>query len=124
MGGIFFAFCRYGDCGRLYARKDYITAFKTIENLGLVFFVSSVGFLAGPIFFNNFKRFFKSYILLGVIIIVVGAFACVACYYVGSSKLSSWMHISPPYITDMLSQHRRKRQWQPYYVVRNILVML
>ena len=62
---------------------DYITAFKTIENLGLVFFVSSVGFLAGPTSFNNFKRFFKSYILLGVIIIVVGALACVGCYYIG-----------------------------------------
>ena len=43
---------------------------KIVENLGLVFFVTSVGFIAGPKFFKNLKNNFKSYILLGVTIIL------------------------------------------------------
>ena len=43
-------------------------ALKIIENLGLVFFVTSVGFIAGPNFFKNMKHNFKSYVLLGVVI--------------------------------------------------------
>ena len=35
-------------------------ALKIIENLGLVFFVTSVGFIAGPNFFKNMKHNFKS----------------------------------------------------------------
>ena len=42
-------------------------ALKIIENLGLVFFVTSVGFIAGPNFFKNMKHNFKSYVLLGVV---------------------------------------------------------
>ncbi len=45
---------------------------KIVENLGLVFFVTSVGFIAGPKFFKNLKNNFKSYILLGVTIILAG----------------------------------------------------
>ena len=40
-------------------------ALKIIENLGLVFFVTSVGFIAGPNFFKNMKHNFKSYLLVG-----------------------------------------------------------
>ncbi len=65
---------------------DYVTAFKTMENLGLVFFVSAVGFIAGPNFFSNLKKYFKSYILLGMIIIVVGGLACMACYAIGKGS--------------------------------------
>ena len=36
-------------------------ALKIVENLGLVLFVTSVGFIAGPKFFGNFKKNFKSY---------------------------------------------------------------
>ena len=67
---------------------DYGTAFKAIENLGLVFFVSSVGFIAGPNFFKNLKKNFKSYIVLGLIIILSGALACAACYFVGKGSES------------------------------------
>ena len=35
---------------KISAEGDYGTAFKSIENLGLVFFVSAVGFIAGPNF--------------------------------------------------------------------------
>ena len=56
---------------------------KIVENLGLVFFVTSVGFIAGPKFFKNLKKNFKSYILLGVSIILAGGLTCVACYLIG-----------------------------------------
>lgn len=56
---------------------------KIVENLGLVFFVTSVGFIAGPKFFKNLKQNFKSYILLGVAIILSGGITCVICYLVG-----------------------------------------
>lgn len=55
------------------------SALKIIENLGLILFVTSVGFIAGPSFFGNFKRNFKSYVLLALIIIVSGGLACGAC---------------------------------------------
>ena len=56
---------------------------KIIENLGLILFVTSVGFIAGPKFFKNLKVNFKSYILLGITIILAGGLTCVACYYIG-----------------------------------------
>lgn len=46
--------------------------FKFIQNIGLVFFVTSVGLIAGPTFFSNLKKNFQSYILLGLIIILSG----------------------------------------------------
>ena len=47
-----------------------------VRELGLICFVTSVGFIAGPKFFRNFKLNAKSYILLGVIIIAAGALTC------------------------------------------------
>ena len=44
-----------------------------IRELGLICFVTSVGFIAGPKFFRNFKINARSYILLGAIIIIIGA---------------------------------------------------
>ena len=59
---------------------NYTTnALKVIETLGLVLFVSSVGFIAGPKFFANLKKNFKTYILLGVVIIASGALVCAGC---------------------------------------------
>lgn len=63
---------------------DYTTnALKIVENLGLILFVSSVGFIAGPKFFSNMKKNFTSYVLLGLVIIVSGALVALACVYVG-----------------------------------------
>ncbi len=62
---------------------DYKTAMKLIEGLGLVLFVTSVGYIAGPKFFGNFKRNFKSYVLLGLVIIIAGGLAATACIYAG-----------------------------------------
>lgn len=56
---------------------------KIVENLGLVFFVTSVGFIAGPKFFKNLKNNFKSYIMLGFVIILAGGLTCVICYLIG-----------------------------------------
>ena len=51
---------------------------KLLQNLGLVFFVSSVGFIAGPNFFRNLKANAKSYVLLGLVIILSGGLVCFA----------------------------------------------
>ena len=56
-------------------------ALKIVENLGLILFVTSVGFIAGPSFFGDLKKNFKSYILLGVIIILIGGLSCAACIW-------------------------------------------
>jgi len=58
-------------------------ALKIVENLGLMFFVTAVGFIAGPGFAANFKKNFKSYILLGLVIIVAGGLTCMGCILVG-----------------------------------------
>ncbi len=44
-----------------------------VQNVGLVLFVASVGFIAGPNFFKNLKKNAKSYVVLGAIIIATGA---------------------------------------------------
>ncbi len=60
-------------------------ALTIIENLGLVLFVTSVGFIAGPKFFGNLKKNFKSYVLLGAIIILAGGLSALGCIYMGDA---------------------------------------
>ncbi len=60
-------------------------ALEIIENLGLIFFVTSVGFIAGPKFFDNMKKNFKSYVLLGFVIILAGGLAAISCIYMGKA---------------------------------------
>lgn len=60
-------------------------ALKIVENLGLIFFVTSVGFIAGPKFFRDMKRNFKSYVLIGLVIILSAAAVCVGCIFIGGS---------------------------------------
>lgn len=62
-----------------------VEALKIVENLGLIFFVTSVGFIAGPNFFGNLKRNFKSYVMLGLVIISAAAITCVLCIVIGSN---------------------------------------
>ncbi len=62
---------------------DFNAGLSIIESLGLILFVTSVGYIAGPKFFGNFKRNFKSYVLLGVIIILAGGLAAAGCIYMG-----------------------------------------
>lgn len=58
-------------------------ALKIVESMGLILFVTSVGFIAGPKFFSNLKKNFKSYVLLGLIIILAGGLAAVGCIGLG-----------------------------------------
>ena len=53
-------------------------AMGTMQTLGLLCFVSSVGFIAGPNFFSNLVRNMRSYALLAFVIIVSAALVCVA----------------------------------------------
>ncbi len=63
---------------------DFVgNALKIVDNLGLILFVTAVGFIAGPNFFSNFKKNFKSYVILAVIIIGTGGLACAGCIAVG-----------------------------------------
>ena len=67
-----------------YKDSDFVSsALKIVDNLGLILFVSAVGFIAGPNFFANFKKNFKSYVLLAVVIILSGGLACAGCILVG-----------------------------------------
>ena len=50
---------------------------KEIQDLGLICFVTSVGFIAGPKFFRNFKANATSYVLLGLLVILSGALTCI-----------------------------------------------
>lgn len=47
--------------------------FSMVSNVGTAMFVTAVGLIAGPKFFRNFNKKSISYIILGVIIISVGA---------------------------------------------------
>ncbi len=62
---------------------DFSSGLSLVEALGLILFVTSVGYIAGPKFFGNFKKNFKSYVLLGLIIILAGGLAAVGCIYAG-----------------------------------------
>lgn len=58
-------------------------ALKIVENVGLVLFVTAVGYIAGPNFFRNLKKNFKSYIVLGLIIILSAGLSAVAVLFIG-----------------------------------------
>lgn len=44
-----------------------------IREIGLVSFVTAVGFIAGPQFFGNFKKKATAFVLLGIVVILAGA---------------------------------------------------
>lgn len=64
-------------------------ALKIVENVGLILFVTSVGFIAGPKFFKNLKMNFKSYVLLGVVVILSAGLTCLACFFIGRGAENS-----------------------------------
>lgn len=78
----------YNDLAKefMVGETSYLTnALKIVENLGLILFVSAVGFIAGPNFIANFKKNFKSYVLLGAVIILLGGAACMGCLVLHST---------------------------------------
>ena len=54
-----------------------------LKNLGLICFVTAVGFIAGPTFFRNFKKSAIFYVIIGIVIILVGSGVCVAAMKLG-----------------------------------------
>ncbi len=75
-------------------------AFQIIENAGLIMFVGSVGMMAGPSFFRNLKKNFKSYVVVGVVIIIGGVLASVACYYIGLKSVQLTPEMAEQGITE------------------------
>ena len=84
-GALFFGMNEAGELVFSASSKpyDFSNGLSIIESLGLVLFVTSVGYIAGPKFFGNFKKNFKSYVLLGLIVILAGGLAAVGCIYMG-----------------------------------------
>ena len=72
-----------------------ISSFKFISNIGLVLFVTSVGSIAGPKFFRDLKANAKSYLPMGVLIILMGALVTVLFALIPG--------IGPAYATGVLS---------------------
>jgi len=88
-GGVFIVALMFGAL--FYAPVEQQTsgytldAFKITETLGLVLFITAVGFMAGPRFFGDLKRNFKSYVLIGLVIVLTGGVAAAACIFIGKS---------------------------------------
>ncbi len=84
-GALFFNMSEAGEL--LFAASkspyDFSSGLSIVEALGLILFVTSVGYIAGPKFFGNFKRNFKSYVLLGLVVIIAGGISAVICIYAG-----------------------------------------
>ncbi|MBE5750222.1 MAG: permease [Clostridiales bacterium] len=79
---------------RLEARKGNTTYYKSvIQNVGLVLFVGSVGFIAGPKFFRDLAKNFKTYIVLGISIILIGTLVAVIFTLVSPYGADFWAGI-------------------------------
>ena len=72
-----------------------ISSFKFISNIGLVLFVTSVGAIAGPKFFRNLKANAKSYVPMGLLIILIGSAVTVLFAMIPG--------VGPAYATGVLS---------------------
>lgn len=83
-GALFFSMNEFGLTFNASSKPyDFSSGLSLIESLGLILFVTSVGFIAGPKFFGNFKRNFKSYVLLGLVVILAGGLAAAGCIAMG-----------------------------------------
>lgn len=81
IGGITIKGIEIGDAGillvALVAGHFGVVVPGFVNSLGVVMFVASVGLIAGPKFFHNFVKNIKSYVLLGLCIILTGALCAV-----------------------------------------------
>ncbi len=64
-----------------------------IQNIGLIMFVGSVGLIAGPNFFKNLKKNFKTYIVLGALIILSSTAVAVLFTIVSGYSPEFWAGI-------------------------------
>ena len=79
---------------RLEAGKGNTVYYKSvIQNIGLVMFVGSVGFIAGPKFFRDLAKNFKTYILMGVVVILIGTAVAVIFTLVSPYGSDFWSGI-------------------------------
>ena len=79
---------------RLEAGKGNTTYYKSvIQNVGLVMFVGSVGFIAGPKFFRDLAKNFKTYIVMGISIILIGTAVAVIFTLVSPYGADFWAGI-------------------------------
>lgn len=62
---------------------DYSAGLSLIESLGLILFVTSVGYMAGPRFIQNLKQNWRLYAPLGVLIPLMGGIIGVGCILLG-----------------------------------------
>ncbi len=62
---------------------DFSGGLALIESIGLILFVTSVGYMAGPRFIQNLKSNFKLYAPLGVLIPLMGGIIGVGCILFG-----------------------------------------
>lgn len=62
---------------------DYSAGLSLIESLGLILFVTSVGYMAGPRFVQNLKHNWGLYAPLGVLIPLMGGIIGVGCILLG-----------------------------------------
>ena len=56
---------------------------EVLKNIGLICFVTAVGFIAGPTFFRNFKKSAIFYVILGIVVILSGALVCIVTMTLG-----------------------------------------
>lgn len=66
---------------------------SVIQNVGLVMFVGSVGFIAGPKFFRDLAKNFKTYIFMGILIILAGTAVAVIFTFVSPYGSDFWSGI-------------------------------
>ncbi|MBQ3105405.1 MAG: permease [Lachnospiraceae bacterium] len=55
----------------------------TVREIGLAFFVTAVGFIAGPRFISNFKKKATSFVVLGLVIILTGSITAIGVVLLG-----------------------------------------
>ena len=84
-GGLLFNMNPNGELLFVASKEPYnfLNGLNLIEGMGLIFFTTSIGFIAGPKFIENFKINFKSCVLLGIVVVLVGGLSAVCCMFAG-----------------------------------------
>lgn len=85
--GVFLVALVYGHFAGEYSGSQFSVAIPGfVQTFGLILFVSSVGFIAGPSFFRNLIKNAKSYVLLGLVVIGSAALACAGCIWLSGTN--------------------------------------
>ena len=85
--GVFLVALVYGHFAGEYSGSQFSVEIPGfVQTFGLILFVSSVGFIAGPSFFRNLIKNAKSYVLLGLVVIGSAALACAGCIWLSGTN--------------------------------------